>query len=124
GGAVFSSRYVAARQGVLAAAQFNMGGSGTRNYVDPPSPECKIKARFAISDTDFLLDGAQDYYTLLTENGHLTEWVTADCEDHCWEAASMQDSARDWLLSHTLCDRVPTTGCSGDPADPDSPDGG
>lgn len=125
GGAVFSSRYVAERQDVLAAVQLNMGGSGTWSYVEPPLPECKIKVRFAISETDFLLEGAQDYYALLTENGHVTEWVTAQCEGHCWDEALMEGAARDWLLSHTLCDRTPTPECDGqppaDPVDPTDP---
>lgn len=43
----------------------------------------------------------------------------------------MQDSARDWLLSHTLCDRTPSTHCEGELGDEDAttppgdpPDGG
>jgi MYXO-CTERM domain-containing protein len=124
GGAVFSSRYVAERQSWLAAAQFNMGGSGTRDYVSPPSPDCKIKTRFAVSPTDFLVESAQRYYSLLTENGHETEWVDADCEGHCWDESIMQESARDWLLARTLCDRTPTSQCDGDPSPPTDPGNG
>jgi hypothetical protein len=114
GGAVFSSRYVLDRQDVFAAVEFNMGGSG-RQYQEPQPPACKIPARFVVSMTDFLRENAFGFYDLLTENGHETVWVDADCQDHCFDQEQAGPVARDWLLSHTLCDHTPTPGCDGVP---------
>lgn len=114
GGAVFSSRYVMTRMDVFAAAEFNMGGSG-RNYTEPADPACKIPARFVVSTTDFLREQALGFYELLTENGHETEWVDADCDGHCFDQEQAGPVARDWLMAHTLCGRTPSGGCAGDP---------
>jgi MYXO-CTERM domain-containing protein len=114
GGAVFSSRYVMDRQDVFAAVEFNMGGSG-RQYQEPQPPACKIPARFVVSTTDFLRDNALAFFDLLTENGHETVWVDADCQDHCFDQEQAGPVARDWLLSHTLCGHTPSPGCDGMP---------
>ncbi len=114
GGAVFSSRYVLDRQDVFAAVELNMGGSG-RQYQEPVPPACKIPARFVVSMTDFLRENALGFYDLLTENGHETVWVDADCQDHCFDQEQAGPIARDWLLAHTLCGHTPTPGCDGAP---------
>ena len=121
GGAVFISTYALARQGVFAAVEFNMGGSGGRRYVAPPRPECKIPARFVVSLTDFLRENAMRLHSQLMMNGHVAEWVDANCMDHCFDRVEAGPKARDWLLARTLCGATPTPGCrSGAPP----PDGG
>ena len=113
GGAVFASRYIMTRQDVFAAAEMNMGGNG-RSYTAPPVPECRIPARFVVSTTDFLREQALSFYDLLTENGHETVWVDANCQDHCFDQVEAGPVARDWLLDHTLCGAAPDPGASCD----------
>jgi MYXO-CTERM domain-containing protein len=112
GGAVFISSFALKRQDLFAAAQFNKGGS--RRRIASPE-QCKLPARFSVSETDFLHDNALALYQQLTDSGHETVWAGADCEGHCWDPIQAGPAARDWLLDHTLCGVTPTAGCIDDP---------
>src|SRR5690606_14742576 len=112
GGAVFSSDYALGRQDVFAAVEFNMGGSA-RGYTAVPSEACRIPARFVVSETDFLRENAFGLFEELTDAGHETVWVDADCEGHCFDEEQAGPVARDWPLSFTLCGATPSGGCEG-----------
>jgi MYXO-CTERM domain-containing protein len=123
GGAEFTSTYAFNRQDVFAAVEMNMGGAG-RGYDETLAVQCRAPARFVVSTTDFLRDGALGFFEELTAAGHETQWVDADCEDHCWDDVEAGPVARDWLLSYTLCGATPTSGCRGDTPDPTTGSGG
>lgn len=120
GGAEFISGYALGRQDVFAAAQWNMGGNswGWRSAGSPSPDSCKLPARFVVSTTDFLRDGAMSLFEALTDAGHETVWLDADCEGHCWDDVESGVGARDWLLERTFCGMTRAPGCDGDPMPP------
>jgi hypothetical protein len=125
GGAEFISSYALERQDRFAAVQFNMGGNrwGWVSAGSPSPDTCKIPARFVVSMTDFLRDGALSLYDELTMLGHETVWLDAACDGHCWDDVESGVGGREFLLAHTLCGMQRPAGCEGGPA-PTEPDAG
>lgn len=117
GGAEFISGYALDRQDTFAAAQWNMGGNawGWRSAGSPSPDACKLPARFVVSLDDFLRDGALSLHDELTDAGHETLWLDADCSGHCWDDVESGVGARDWLLDHTHCGMTRPAGCEGAP---------
>ncbi|MBW2455560.1 MAG: hypothetical protein JRI68_13655 [Deltaproteobacteria bacterium] len=104
GGSCFLSGYGTQFQDVFAGIQWSCGGCNL-SYTAPPKPECKVDARFHISDDDFLLSGAQGTAQGLQDNGHDVTWVTAQCSGHCCaNGVSDAEGAYSWFLQRTKCD--------------------
>jgi hypothetical protein len=126
GGAEFISSYALERQDRFAAVQFNMGGNrwGWVSAGSPSPATCKIPARFVVSMTDFLRDGALSLFDELTMLGHETVWLDADCDGHCWDDVESGVGGREFLLAHTLCGMERPAGCEGGPVATTDPDAG
>ncbi len=104
GGSCFLSGYALQFQDVFAGIQWSCGGCNL-SYLAPPKPECKVDARFHISDDDFLLSGAQATAQGLQDQGHEVTWVTAPCSGHCCaNGVSDAEGALTWFLQRTKCD--------------------
>jgi predicted esterase len=105
GGSSFLSMHGLEFQEVFAGIQWHCGG-GWGPYAPPPREDCKVDARFVISEDDFLWDNAKAMESLLLNNGHHVDFVVAQCSGHCCPTADLAEGAWAWFQQRTKCDDV------------------
>jgi MYXO-CTERM domain-containing protein len=111
GGSVFLATYGLKRQNWFAGIQWSCGGGG-RGYTAPPRDDCKLAARFVISPSDFLYDGAQSLNMTLLSHGHVTDFAEQTCMGHCCGPNSEYGAgAWAWMQTRTHCQSSSGPGC-------------
>lgn len=108
GGGTFLGDYALQNQHFFAAVQYIKGGA-YYGYVNPPSSNCKIPARFAhgTADTNYdMYNKARNLYNVLVQHGH--EAVFRDLPGYTHDIPSdvmdtLIKESWDWLSKHTLC---------------------
>jgi predicted esterase len=128
GGACFLGGYAFQRQNIFAAVHYAQCAcrAGSDN---PPTPYCKIPARYVECPGDPYYEGTHAHYEKLKALGHEVEWVDAPCEGHkvYTGPGGATTSALEWLKRHTHCGGTTQDGCGklGDlPGPPTADDGG
>jgi MYXO-CTERM domain-containing protein len=111
GGSVFLATYGLKRQNWFAGIQWSCGGGG-RGYTAPPRDDCKLAARFVISPSDFLYDGAQSLNMTLLSHGHVTDFAEQTCMGHCCGPNTEYGAgAWAWMQTRTHCQSSSGPGC-------------
>ena len=111
GGSVFMGMYGFEFQHVFAGIQWHCGGGGW-SYDDAPREECKVDGHIVLAEDDYLWDSAKRQEKVLLDNGHVADFVVADCSGHCCHTDDMQVGAWEWFKERTKCDGIVTGECA------------
>ncbi len=92
-------------QDVFAGIQWFCGGVNETEqqvYQAPDNPNCKVPGRCVISrsgDRNFLVTAADRIIEILSNNGHINEFLDTGCNGHCCNAGNYSSNALNWFLS-------------------------
>ena len=114
GGANMLARVGLKFQGVFAGIHFNCGGGYYgQPYHQPPRSDCKVPARFVVSESDFLYGVARSMETFLLNNGHHVDFLTPSCSGHCCHIGPPEASQTlSWFLNRTKCGGIVGGSCA------------